>query len=317
MFVDWAPLSGDARDGSLIWYSPVIPVLIGTFLLGAQLLVFMRSASSTSRRRAPPVLAALGVLLILPGYALMTPLGANLLVLGIEYRSKAVTPACERVQVGVLLSGGLSRPADTTSDHAALTPESLARLFAWRAHEAVQDSPDLPWVITGGGPFRLSEAEVMAAFLERLDPTDPVGRRFQLENASTTTRESALRVRESLPESTRHILLATSALHLPRARYVFEQAGFEVCPLALNRHYLAVTGWTSLLPQSSSLAKSESALHEIMGEIFYRLTNRRPFFRFGELEALSTSWCGTGARESSPNSIEASGALGRYRSSVA
>jgi uncharacterized SAM-binding protein YcdF (DUF218 family) len=123
-------------------------------------------------------------------------------------------------------------------------------------------------IISGGGPFRLPEAEVIAAFLHQLDPDD---RPPQLETTSENTWESAQAVRELLPDSIHRIVLASSALHLPRAMLAFEKAGFEVCPLALNRHYMAVTGWTTLLPQSSSLAKSESALHEVIGEVIYRL----------------------------------------------
>jgi uncharacterized SAM-binding protein YcdF (DUF218 family) len=248
---------------TMIWYSPLVPLLVGMVLLTV--------SAFLSRRR----LAIVGVLLILPAFALMTPLGANVLVLVIEHRIKAAeaAPICNHVQAAVLLSGGLSRPAETSSDFGALTAETLARIFAWRNRDAMANSPDLPWTIAGGGPFRIPEAEVIGAFLHLLDPDD---RPLQLETASANTWQSAQAVRELLPESTSRIALASSALHLPRAMLAFERAGFEVCPLVLNRHYMAVTGWTTLLPQSSSLAKSESALHEIIGEVFYRFNPPHP-----------------------------------------
>jgi uncharacterized SAM-binding protein YcdF (DUF218 family) len=254
----------------MIWYSPLVPLLIGILLLGVSAFMPRPRQTQNDSARARFSLAIMGLLLILPGYALMTPLGANLLVLVIEHRTKAAeaAPACDQVQAAVLLSGGLSRPAETTGDFGALTAETQARIFAWRNRDSDHDSPDLPWTIAGGGPFRIPESEVIGAFLHRLDPNDQP---LQLEAASTNTWESAQMVRELLPESTNVILLASSALHLPRATLAFEQAGFEVCPLVLNRHYMAVTGWTTLLPHSSSLAKSESALHEIIGEIFYRI----------------------------------------------
>lgn len=242
----------------MIWYSPLLPLLIGTLLLALSALM------------SRPRLALPALLLVLPGYGLMTPLGANLLVLAIEHRVKVAeaAAACDRIQVGVLLSGGLSHPPETKADFAALTPETLARIFSWHARESKDTTPHLPWIISGGGPFRIPEAELMASFVQRMDPDD---HSLQLETASANTRESAQAVRQLLPESSQRILLASSALHLPRATFAFEQVGFEVCPLALNRHYMAVTGWTSLLAQSSSLAKSESALHEIIGEAFYRI----------------------------------------------
>lgn len=242
----------------MTWYSPLVPLLVGMLLLGVS--AFM----------SRPRVAIIGLVLVLPGYALMTPLGANLLVLTIEHRTKTAeaAPDCAQVQAAVLLSGGLNRPAETTSDFGALTAETLARIFAWQNRDSTESLPILPLTIAGGGPFRIPEAEVMGAFLRLLDPDDQP---LQLEVASATTWESAHAVRELLPESTNRILLASSALHLPRAKLAFERAGFAVCPLALNRHYMAVSGWTSLLPQSSSLAKSESALHEILGEISYRI----------------------------------------------
>ncbi|QOC22021.1 YdcF family protein [Wenzhouxiangella sp. AB-CW3] len=242
----------------MTWYSPLIPLLVGMALLAVS--AFM----------SRPRLAIIGLLLALPGYVLMTPLGANLLVLTIEHRTKAAetAPVCDQVQAAVLLSGGLNRPAETTSDFGALSPETLARIFAWRNRDLTTDAPIRPLTIAGGGPFRIPEAEVIGSFLRLIDPDEPP---LQLEIASANTWESAKAVRKLLPESTSRILLASSALHLPRASFAFEQAGFEVCPLALNRHYLAVTGWTTLLPQSSSLAKSESALHEILGELSYRI----------------------------------------------
>lgn len=245
----------------MIWYSPLSALLVGMLLLAASALL------------SRPGLSIPGLLLILPAYGLMTPLGANMLVLVIEYRVKLAegASACDQVQMGVLLSGGLSRPAETKTDFAALTPETLARIFYWRKIPSNATAPVPTWIISGGGPFRIPEAEVIASFLHHLDPDAPT---FQLETHSANTWESAQAIRKLLPAQSMRIWLASSALHLPRATFAFEQAGFDVCPMALNRHYMAVSGWTSLLPQSSSLAKSESGLHELLGELFYRL--RRP-----------------------------------------
>jgi uncharacterized SAM-binding protein YcdF (DUF218 family) len=233
----------------MTWYSPLLLLMLALLVLVV--------ASFTSRRR----LAILGLVLVLPAYGLMTPLGANLLVLAVEHRVKAAeqAPACADFQAVVLLSGGLDRPAATVDDFAALTSESLSRLFAWQAQAENEAILGKPLIIAGGGPFRIPEAEVLAALMGRLDPMRAP---WLLETRSGTTLESAMAVRRDLPPGYTRIALVSSALHLPRARLAFERAGFEVCPWPLYRHYLSVRGWSSLLPQSSSLAKSEMALHE-------------------------------------------------------
>lgn len=243
----------------MTWYSPMLPMLIGVLLLAA--------SAFLARAR----LGIVGLVFILPAYGLMTPLGANLLVLAIEHRIKPAeaSAVCGQVQAVVFLSGGLDRPAAEISDFGALTPETMARLFAWQAQGLNERRNSLSLIVAGGGPFRIPEAEVIAALLHRIEP-DRLS--MELETGSASTRESAVGVRKLLPSSVSRIALASSALHLPRAILAFEQVGFEVCPWALNRHYMAVTGWTILLPHSSSLAKSEMALHEIIGEAQYRLS---------------------------------------------
>lgn len=257
----------------MIVYSPLVPLLSGVLLLAVAAFMTTPPKQAQAHGQGPgrKILANLGLVLILPAYGLMTPLGANLLVLVIEQRIKTAesNATCQQVQLGVLLSGGLNRPARTADDFAALTEESLSRSFAWSERLATGDLVTSDWVIAGGGPFRLAEAEVIGALLHRLEPDQPPPQR---ESASTTTRESAQALRIMLPDSTRRIALASSALHLPRARFAFEQAGFEVCPVVLHRHYLATSNWTSLLPHSSALSKSESALHELLGELHYRLS---------------------------------------------
>ncbi len=207
----------------------------------------------------------------LPALGLMTPLGANLLVLVIEHQVKAhqLDPVCEDYQVVVLLAGGLRRPAEHPDDFGALADESLTRVFTYLRR---QPEPDLPLVISGSGPFRLPEPVIIEALIDRLDARPPT---VTLEAFSMTTRESAVAVAELLPPDQRRIGLASSALHLPRARMAFRQAGFEVCPLRLNHHYLAAFGPMALLPRSSALRKSEIALHEVIGLAWYWLRPAR------------------------------------------
>lgn len=220
-----------------------------------------------SARRRLLIVSLFGLTL---GLGLTTPLGANLLVRAIESPQPAATveisTACPRADAVVFLSGGLRRPPRGPEDFGALTAETLDRIVALQASTL---PGELPLIVSGGGPFRTPEAEIIAALLMQMNPGSP---QPMVDNVSTTTRTSALEVAGLMRHRSRRIILATSALHLPRARWTFEQAGFEVCPWPLNSRYVRVATPAGLWPQSTSLDKSERALYELLGGIYYRLT---------------------------------------------
>jgi uncharacterized SAM-binding protein YcdF (DUF218 family) len=231
--------------------SPLTLVLLGLLVAFAAL--------PGARRR----LALGGLLLGLLGLAMMTPLVANALVGAIERRAGPAAGDCGPLDAVVLLSGGLQRAAGDAGDFAALTTESVARVFAFA------DAPrsTLPLLIAGGGPYPLAEAEVLAALLERIGVT-PDER--LLDTRSLNTWENARESARLLLPDRRRIALASSALHLPRARRAFIDAGFEVCSWPLNRRYVAADGIGAFWPQSSALLKTEAALHELAGQAYYR-----------------------------------------------
>lgn len=222
-----------------------------------------------SARRWLLISALVGLVL---GLGLTTPLGANLLVRAIESpqptAASEMLTACPGAGAVVFLSGGLRRPPHGPQDFGALTAETLDRIVALQASNPPRQ---LPLIVSGGGPFRIPEAEIIAALLMQMNPGSP---QPIMEKVSTTTRTSALEVAHLLRHKSRRIILATSALHLPRARWAFEQEGFEVCPWALNSRYVPVTSPAGLWPQSTSLDKSERALYELFGGIYYRLIAR-------------------------------------------
>jgi uncharacterized SAM-binding protein YcdF (DUF218 family) len=240
------------------WLSPLALALLGVLILLPAL---------AWRRR---LLAGLGMLLGLVALALMTPIGANALVGAVEDRARPGDGECEAVDAIVLLAGGLRRPARHREDFDALTERSLARTFG--LVERRRD-PRLPLLVAGGGRFEISEAELIGALLQRLRHGHDA---LLLETASRTTWENAAGARRLLPERVRRIALATSALHLPRARRVFAEAGFEVCRWPLDFRYIDASGPGAWWPQSSALLKSEAALHELAGIAYYRFRERWP-----------------------------------------
>jgi uncharacterized SAM-binding protein YcdF (DUF218 family) len=204
-----------------------------------------------------------GALLALAGLVGATPLVGNVLVGAIERAAPASDAACPAGEAVVLLSGGLARPPRDAEDFAALTPRTLERIGGLRRRPEWHARP---LVIAGGGPYPVSEARVIAALLRRLGP---MPESWLLEETSTTTWENAAQVRLLRP-GLRRIVLATSALHLPRARVAFESFGFEVCGWPLHREAIEVEGPGMLWPGTSAARKTEAALHEWVGGWLYR-----------------------------------------------
>jgi uncharacterized SAM-binding protein YcdF (DUF218 family) len=75
------------------------------------------------------------------------------------------------------------------------------------------------------------EAEARAALARRLGLAEA---RLLVEPRGHTTFEEAKVARESLGPERRHILLVTGRYHMPRARRMFERAGFVVTPVPVE-----------------------------------------------------------------------------------
>lgn len=209
-------------------------------------------------------LVVASAVLLVAGTAAMTPLVANALVRAVESRVPQGRD-CAGLQAVVFLSGGVQYAPDSDADLGALTTDSVARVFGL-ARRDLGDT--LPLVVSGGGPFTVAESDVVATLMASLGIAAD---RVLLESESHTTWDSAIAVRRLLPAGVTHVALATSALHLPRSALVYRAAGFDVCPWPLGSRWQAADGAGALWPQSSGLVKSEAALHEIVGTLWYRL----------------------------------------------
>ncbi len=224
-------------------------------------------------RRLPFSLRVAGVLSWLILLALCAPVGANALVAAVEGGVPAAgdcpVPAGAPV---IVLSGGLERRPYAADDYAALNPESWRRLHAgvglWRRQA------DARLVLVGGGPYPIKEAQVMADLARAWGvPPD----RIDVETMSLTTWENAALLADAGPAGGAETpaWLVTSALHLPRALMAFRTAGLHVCPRASGSDYVGPDGFGYFVPQASAIAKSQRALHELVGQGAYRYRTRR------------------------------------------
>lgn len=199
----------------------------------------------------------------------MTPLLANVLLWQME-RAAPADAACREnaPDTVVVLAGGIDQVPQGRDDFAVLGVASRRRLDSgvayWRAR------PGRTLVITGGPatPELPAESELLAAYASSLGVPAAA---MRLETQATSTWQNAQRLAQMQPAISRRVGLATSALHMARAKLAFRAAGFSVCPLPSDYRFTPNDFPAALLPRSSALTKSEAVIHELVGLIAYRL----------------------------------------------
>jgi uncharacterized SAM-binding protein YcdF (DUF218 family) len=120
---------------------------------------------------------------------------------------------------------------------------------------------------------RGSEAAVIPALFEKLGVPPE---RITLESRSRNTAENAVYSKAlAAPKPGERWLLVTSAMHMPRAIGAFREAGFPVEPYPVD---YKTNGWQDLGgvigSLSSGLRQTDTALHEWIGLLAYRLTGK-------------------------------------------
>ena len=220
------------------------------------------------RRRRYAVALLLVGLMSLVGFSL--PITAKALMRQLEIYPALAAQDVRPVpaQAIVVLAGGRYAEApeyggDTVSAY------SLERL---RYGVWLHRQTGLPLLVTGGDPFNegSSEASLMRKFL-----LEDYHIEAWTEHASTTTAGNAFLSKHLLEEKNINtVYLVTHAWHMRRAVRMFEQAGLRAIPAPT--HFLSLENsraptLLNWLPQAQALEKSSLALHELLGDVWYRL----------------------------------------------
>lgn len=169
-------------------------------------------------------------------------------------RDASALPAADAI---VVLGGGshyswLDRP-EVDPDHLR-SSRLAAGARAWHAGKA----PKI--ILSGGGAGDNTEARRMAAAIQRLGVPPEA---LVLEERSRDTRDNArFSVALAAEQGGRHVLLVTSALHMPRATLLFTRMGADVTPVPVPEGRPA-TGWLARwLPSRRALWRSGRAFKE-------------------------------------------------------
>lgn len=195
-----------------------------------------------------------------------TKIFSDALIMPLEY--KYAMPAKPEGDVIVMLCGGARSVPDVLSAAENLSYSTLERAIATAQ---IYKKTKLPIIITGGAPFsEKPEAEAAAAYLVE---TGVPRAAIIAEITARDTRENAAKVRKVCDsKGFGKIILLTSAIHMPRAVFLFEKAGFAaVQPFPVARHTAPGTRhyFRDYLPGQQ--ADTGDALNEIFGLAVYRV----------------------------------------------
>ena len=226
-------------------------------------------------RRRWPLLLAFALL-----YAASTPLVGRALVRAVvgdqAHGSLAAGVAAEADAIVVLSS---RRPVAPSGDGAVVSEWTVADRFL--AGVALARADAAPWLVFTGGWSPATPSAPLEGDANREDAValGVAGDRILSTGPVRTTAEEALAVATILREAldldgeAPHVLLVTSAFHVPRAVAVFERQGLRVTPYPVDLRVDAARIFTlrDLLPSAGALSNSHTALREWLGRAVYRV----------------------------------------------
>lgn len=181
-----------------------------------------------------------------------------------EERLSALAARAEAI---VVLAAGRYPHAPEYGGRTTVDRFALERL-RYAAH--LHRRSGLPLVVSGGDPIDgVSQAAAMA---EVLEDAFGVPVRWLEEGSGSTFGNARLTWRLLEPVGVRRIVLVSHAGHMPRARWIFERQGFEVvaAPTVFSRFGAAMSGVHAWLPRDHLVYDINRALHELIGDYWYR-----------------------------------------------
>ena len=176
-------------------------------------------------------------------------------------------------QAIIILGGGRrigALDAPSQYQHQDVSVASMERLrFGARLAKAT----DLPILVTGGAPDRVSGKDISEATLMSYVLQDELGVGAKwIESNSNTTQENARESAQILKkEGVQVVYLVTHFWHMPRAKAIFEKQGLQV--LEASTGYYQKNQFTPLdfYPSSDGFQRTRWIFHEILGQLWYRL----------------------------------------------
>jgi len=188
------------------------------------------------------------------------------------FQSESASPGSVRADRSaiVLLGGGISEKAPEYGGLDVLSRYALKRTV-YAADLAERTGLD---IYTTGGSVLSDTSEPEGLLMQRMLVRMGIdSARVHTETRASNTWENAANIQHLLQaRKIKAIILVTTAWHMPRAVWSFEQHGFTVmaapCDYVVEREPYDIRSW---LPRWNVLADSADGLHEYLGLLWYHL----------------------------------------------
>jgi len=252
-------------------HRPVTELLNATarnlILPPASLLLLMAIGLLLRRRWQHAGSIVAGVALVLLVF-LSSNAGARFLVAPLEAMTTPLrAPVDVRAQAIVVLAAGRLRAAPEYGDRDIPDHIALARLrYAAHLHRRT----GLPILVSGGAPRAgaTSLAEAMATAL-REDFGVPV--RWVEDRSRNTAENAAFSGALLRQEKVERVLLVTDAMHMERARTVFQGSGLQVTDAPTMFFGEQARGLGAWVPSAEGMRRAWYASYELIGIAWYRV----------------------------------------------
>lgn len=221
------------------------------------------------RKRTPTIAKAIFLIAVCSLWGLGCPVVATFLAQSLEKY-----PALNAQQLGETQADAIIILSANQNEYAPEFGEPVSgeeQLVRIRYGAFLHKKTGLPVLLSGGsvrGDEQRSLAETMAYDLVK---GYSVQVRWLEKKSRTTAENSRYSYALLAQENQTTVVLVTSAIHMMRAKWSFEQAGFKVLPAPTNfldRRPLSVN---SFVPNAGALMLSSEALHEWLGYWVYQL----------------------------------------------
>ncbi len=173
--------------------------------------------------------------------------------------------AMDQAQAVVVLGGGIAPPS-SKSFEIDLNSAADRVWFAARLFHA--GKAPLVLVSAGSDPERHAYSEARASAIFLADLGVPAQAILLEENSLNTRQNAAYSTALLKARGINHILLVTSALHMPRAMALFAAQGLQVTPAPTDFEAIQSPppGLLAWLPDALALNRSGQAMKEIVGK---------------------------------------------------